>query len=96
MKRKYFKPDFAIERFGLAQSIASNCSAENPANPNASIGDPNWGSKDSCGWRVGDYVIWTAANCSNVQGYPIIASPMEEVFGFCYNNPNGNNVIFNS
>ena len=96
MKRKYTKPDFLLERFDLAQSIAANCSAENPANPNSSIGDPNWGSKDTCGWRVGNYVIWTAASCTNGQGAPIIASPFEEVMGFCYNNPNGSNVIFNS
>lgn len=96
MKLKYSKPSFAIEKFDLAQSIAANCSAENPANPNASIGDPNWGSKDTCGWRVGDYVIWTAVNCANGPGIPVISSPLEEVFGFCYNNPNGNNVIFNS
>ena len=96
MKRKYTKPDFLLERFDLAQSIAANCSAENPSNPNSSIGDPNWGSKDTCGWRVGNYVIWTASSCTNGQGAPIIASPFEEVMGFCYNNPNGSNVIFNS
>jgi hypothetical protein len=96
MKRKYTKPDFVLERFELAQSIAANCSAENPANPNASIGDPSWGSKDTCGWRVGDYVIWTAANCNDGRGMSIIASPYEEVMGFCYNNPNGDSVIFMS
>jgi hypothetical protein len=92
MKRKYTKPDFVLERFDLAQSIAANCSAENPANPNASIGDPNWGSRDSCGWRVGDYVIWTDANT----GCNLKASPNEEILGFCYNNPNGHTIIFNS
>jgi hypothetical protein len=96
MKREYSKPAFMIERFDLTQSIAANCSAENPANPNSSIGDPNWGSKDTCGWQVGNYVIWTAASCNNGQADSIIASPYEEVLGFCYNNPNGNNVIFNS
>ena len=96
MKRKYTKPDFVMESFALAQSIAADCSAENPANPNASLGDPAWGSKDSCGWKGGNYVIWTAAICNTQNGTPIIASPNEDVFGFCYNNPNGNNVIFQS
>lgn len=96
MKRKYIKPAAVMEKFDLAQSIAAGCSAEDPANPLSSLGDPNWGSKDTCGWRVGDYVIWTAINCNKGPGVPVISSPFEEVEGFCYNNPSGNNVIFNS
>ena len=96
MKRKYTKPAAVMETFNLTQSISAQCSAEDKANPLSSLGDPNWGSKDSCGWRVGDDVIWTASNCANGPGTPIIASPFEEVEGFCYNNPSGNNVIFNS
>lgn len=96
MKRKYTKPAAVMETFNLTQSIAAQCSAEDKANPLSSLGDPNWGSKDSCGWRVGDYIIWTASICNKGTGIPIIASPFEQVEGFCYNNPSGNNVIFNS
>lgn len=96
MKLKYTKPDFVMERFDLAQSIAAGCSAENPANPNASIGDPSWGSKETCGWRVGGYTIWTSQNCDDGTGFSIIAGPGDEIMGFCYNNPGGHNVIFMS
>ena len=92
MKLEYSKPVFIMESFSLAQSIAAGCSAENPANPSSSIGDPNWGSKTECGWSVGGSVIWTEINRDCV----IKASPYEEVLGFCYNNPGGNNVIFMS
>lgn len=96
MKQKYTKPAFAVERFDLAQSIAAGgCSANDPANPYASIGDPNWGNANECGWRVGDYVIWTAENCGDSM-FSIVAGPDDEVLGFCYNNPSGNNVIFMS
>lgn len=91
MKLKYSKPAFVMERFTLAQSIAASCSAENPANPLSSLGDPNWGNRHSCGWRVGDYVIWTELiNCN------FLAGADDEVMGLCYNNPNGDNVIFQS
>ena len=96
MKRKYTKPSFAVERFDLSQSIAADCSAENPANPRSSLGSPTSGSKAVCGWKVGGYVIWTANSCSHGRGLPIIASADAVVQGFCYNNPDGNNVIFTS
>lgn len=87
-----------MEQFALTQSIAASCSAEDPANPTSSLGDPGWGSKESCGWLVGNYIIWTASNCVGKDGQylPIVASPNEEVAGFCYNNPSGHNVIFMS
>ncbi len=96
MKIKYTKPDFVIERFDLSQSIAANCSAEVPSNPLSSLGDPNWSSKETCGWRVGQYVIWSASNCQSSTELPIIVNPNAEVMGFCYNNPSGSNVIFRS
>lgn len=96
MKLKYVKPAFAVERFDLAQSIAANCTAENPANPSSSLGDPGWGSADTCGWCVGEYTIWTMENCNKNPDYAIIAGPHDEVLGFCYNNPSGDNVIFRS
>lgn len=92
MKLKYTKPDFVVERFDLAQSIAANCSAENQANPGSSIGDPNWGNRNECGWRVGQYVLWIDAD----HGCNLPTDPNAEIFGVCYNNPSGNNVIFNS
>lgn len=97
MKRKYTKPSFVVERFGLAQSIAADCSV-NPANPRASIGSPTSGNKNACGWKVGGYVIWASATtgCNGDNGIPIIANENAMVQGFCYNNPNGNNVIFTS
>jgi hypothetical protein len=91
MKLKYTKPAFVMERFNLAQSIAANCTAEEPANPHSSIGDPGWGSRESCGWLVGDYIIWTELNNCNW-----IADVNDEVMGVCYNNPNGDNIIFQS
>lgn len=92
MKLKYTKPAFAVERFDLAQSIAAGCMAD----PSSSIGDPNWGSRDTCGWRVGNYIIWTESSCITSNLFSIFASPDDEVMGVCYNNPNGDNVIFGS
>lgn len=98
MKRKYTKPSFAVERFGLSQSIAADCSAENPANPRSSLGSPTSWTKNTCGWKVGGYVVWASegSGCNSREGIPIIASPDAMVQGFCYNNPDGNNVIFTS
>ena len=92
MKRKYIKPAFVMEHFDLAQSIAAGCTAEDPANPNSSIGDPNWGDKNVCGWEVLGYVVWTGPN----PGCDVKERPDKEILGFCYNNPNGDNIIFAS
>lgn len=92
MKLKYTKPAFVIERFDLTQSIAAGCSAQDPANPNASIGDPNIWNKSECGWVVGGISVWLEGNklCG------IKRPEYDEYEGFCYNNPNGDNVIFAS
>lgn len=96
MKQKYSKPAFVMERFDLAQSIAANCTAENPSNPMSSLGDPNWGSKETCGWRVGEYIVWTMENCNHNPNYAVILGANDDFLGFCYNNPSGDNVIFRS
>lgn len=89
MKLKYSKPAFVVERFDLSQSIADNCSAR----PSSSVGSAvNSRNKNDCGWNVGGYTIWTAAN----SGCNVKANPNEVIQGVCYNNPSGGNTIFAS
>ena len=92
MKLKYTKPAFVIERFNLTQSIASGCTAEDPANPSGSVGDPNRWDKNTCGWDVGGYTLWIG----EASGCDVPMSPNENYMGICYNNPDGGNVIFGS
>ena len=90
MKLKYKKPDFAVEHFDLAQSIAAGCSAIH----NSTFGKPNQGNITECGWDVGGAVIWTNTDFS--KGCNTGSSPNEEILGVCYNNPNGHSIVFAS
>lgn len=89
MKKEYAKPKIIIEDFKIAQSIsAGGCGAI----ANGSLGDPNTWDRSTCGWSMGNLVIWTDANkgCSFKWGKD---DPWE---GVCYNNPTPGNSIFSS
>lgn len=76
MKKVYEKPALYIERFTLAQTIASGCSPSNP-----DFGMPTQNSKEVCGWDIYGIEIFTN---------PIICDfPTEELSGVCYNAPDG-------
>lgn len=86
MKLKYTKPAFVIERFALAQSIAAGCGAAS----SSTVGDPNQWDKYTCGWDLGNMVIWTNTNvgCLTKQDENF------DLSGICYNNPDGGQSIF--
>ena len=76
MKRVYEKPALYIEKFMLTQTIASGCSPSNP-----DFGMPTQASKETCGWDIYGFKIFTNSN--------ICENPVEEFLGVCYNAPNG-------
>lgn len=88
MKQTYVKPSIVVERFSLAQSIASGCDARNE-----DWGHCNHWSKNTCGWQLPDgYTVIWASNppCNDLYG------PDEPFQGICYNNPEGGMTIFGS
>lgn len=89
MKKTYVKPSINMEYFTLSQSIAAGCGSVPGGN---TTGKPNHGDKTTCGWDMGNMVIWTEDNggCDFEWGAD---DPWETV---CYNNPNGGNSVFNS
>ena len=92
MKLKYTKPALVLELFSMTQSIATGCTAEDPANPNSTVGDPNIWNKQECGWAIDDnIIIWLEAPICNDY-----AGAEEDIDGICYNNPDGGNLIFAS
>lgn len=89
MKGKYVKPQLNIEYFSLSQSIASGCGSVPGGNE---LGKPSHWDKASCGWAMGDTVVWTEENtgCNLKWGAD---DPWDAV---CYNNPDGGNSVFSS
>lgn len=89
MKKQYTKPFIRLESFVMSQSIAGGCGAVPGGN---TLGKPGYSSVGSCGWNVGDTIVWV--NSSTGCNYPWGADdPFNSV---CYNNPSGGNNIFNS
>ena len=95
MKQVYTKPVLMMETFTLSQTIATDCTADNLSTPGGnSIGRPLQWSKTTCGWLVGDQILWVeggGAGCN----VPFMTEDTA-VDGLCYNNPNGGNAIFRS
>ncbi len=89
MKKVYVKPALQVEYFDLTQSIASGCGAAPGGN---SLEKPNHWDKSTCGWDMGNLVIWTEAN----SGYSLKWDADAPWEGVCYNNPEGGNSIFTS
>ena len=88
MKAKYVKPALVMERFELTQSIANGCNVD----PDGPLGDPNHYSKATCGWDMGNVVLWTVENAGCTEK----EDPDADWVGVCYNNPDGFNKIFGS
>lgn len=89
MKETYVKPQLRMEYFTLSQSIAS-CTGV--VGGGSTLGKPSHWSKETCGWDLGGWIIWTEPNtCPDEQ-----ADADEEIDGVCYNNPSGNVVAFSS
>lgn len=87
MKRNYQKPRIELEYFTLSQNIAAGCGAAH----DSSLGHPNQWSKETCGWELGNVILWMENSGCTV--------PLGEdayVEGVCYNNPEGGQTIFSS
>lgn len=81
----YQKPVILFESFELNQTIAQTCGA-------GDIGKTTHWTKDTCGYKVGDLVIWVSAATTCTY----LADVDEEVFGYCYNTPTPDMQIFSS
>lgn len=83
----YKKPEAHIEMFTLNQSIAS-CGTYG----SSELGKPSYGDSSSCGWDLGNVVVWS--------DYPNVCTqwwPSDLAYeGVCYNNPNGGVSAFGS
>lgn len=90
MKKTYTKPQFAVELFTFSQSIATGCDAPPEG---STLGIPMHASKEECGWDVGGMILFQdiEKGCLDIQ-----ASADEDVYGYCYDNPNGGITIFAS
>ena len=87
MKKAYTKPGFYIENFSLSQSIATDCGLIR--GQEGTLGKPGLKTKESCGWDMGNLIVWTAnSTCTLEIG---AETPFE---GVCYNAPNGGTSIF--
>ncbi len=89
MKQTYVKPRIIIERFALTQSIASGCGAV----ADNSLGQPTQWSKSTCAWDVGGYTFFLDTMTNICKDYKL--SENDDLYGFCYNNPEGS-MIFSS
>ena len=86
MKKKYSKPGIIIEDFTIAQNIAQNCGNAGFAGQKHTYAD-----KTSCGWHVGDVVIFVKEQtCEEVIDPDV---PYEDL---CYNTPSPGQVVFGS
>ena len=90
MKEVYSKPVLHVETFRLSQSIASGCNV--PEYGTSTIGRANQWGRATCGWDMGNVVVWTDDN----KGCTFKWGADEEFNGVCYNNPNGGFTIFHS
>lgn len=89
MKKKYVKPQFGVDMFAVAQSIAENCGW----NHSAEMGQPGHASKDVCGWDMGNIMVFL----DTMTGICDWQIPEDEsIENYCYNNPNGGTTIFAS
>lgn len=86
MKAEYKKPFAHIEHFTLSQTIASGCGATPGGD---TLGKPNHWDKTTCGWEMGNLVVWTDDNegCTFKWGAD---DPMD---GVCYNNPSDGGIF---
>ena len=90
MKQVYTKPVLMMETFNLTQTIAAGCGAAAGGN---TLGRPAQWSKSTCGWDLGNEILWAENTDANCNSY---LSVDEDVNGLCYNNPGGGNSIFGS
>lgn len=91
MKKRYEKPQVAVEKFNFQQSIADNCGHDY----NSTLGHPTHGNPSSCAWQLGNGIlIWTSTNVGC--GEDDIESPDYEFDGACYNAPSGTIKLFAS
>lgn len=88
-RKKYIKPDFAVERFELSQVIASGCTAVG-----GDYGSPGlYLNQSTCFWEAGQTRYFNSQmNCD--EGYDI--GPDEEFGGICYHAPAGLQTAFGS
>ena len=87
--KAYVKPQLQVEYFTLSQNIASGC---NVPGGGTTLGKPNHWTKETCGWDLGGWVVWTDYAHKGVDEQ----TPDKNIVGLCYNNPNGGCTIFSS
>lgn len=93
MKMKYEKPAIAVERFGLTQTIAQSC---NVPGGGTTLGRPMQWHASTCTWKIGDTIMFLETGvCNSIPNAELVGEG-DEVFGTCYNNPNGGTTIFGS
>ena len=104
MKERYVKPLLLFESFSLSQTIARDCGDTH----NSSLGQSNHYNPNTCNWIVGEgdgasvYFFYGACRDAEEIGfdeeYPGSEEDLDEVVikGFCYNNPDGGQMLFSS
>ena len=97
MKEQYVKPKIFFESFSLTQTIARTCGD----NHTGSLGQSNHYDEYSCQWVLGDQFYFfdgvPVPPCADAES---IGSPEPgddvEIYGMCYNNPDGGREVFSS
>lgn len=85
-KKTYTKPNIRIEKFSFVQTTGVSCG------DNLLFGEPNMGSKFTCGWDVGGAVFFLSAE----QQCAILVPEDQADSYVCYNNPEDGMNIFSS
>lgn len=91
--KAYVKPQLHVEYFTLSQNIADSCGVPGGV---TTLGRPNSGDPENCGWAVGDIVLWQdGGGCTE---YLAPGQTFKDIgdIAICYNNPSSGYAIFGS
>ncbi len=89
-RKKYTKPEIAVERFELTQIIAAGCTA---ANPNNEFGHPtHYMDQNSCYWEGETAERYFNSNMA----CDVNLEPGQTINGICYHAPANSNTFFGS
>lgn len=88
MKEMYVKPLICVESFALTQTIARSCGDTHQS----TLGQSKHADENTCAWDIGGYTIfYDATYCEDDD-----PGPIDEIEGYCYNNPDGGVTLFAS
>ena len=91
MKKEYTKPGIIIESFEISQNISAGCGAI----PGKTVGGKvNTSQVGVCGWQNDGSlnIIWVGNTNKCTTDTPADS----DIYGFCYNNPDGKTAVFGS